>query len=209
MASLATPSQLASRLQKDVDTASAQLALDIGSGFVRSIARQTFTFVSQETVILKGGERVLTLPQRPLVVDGSNPLTITELGEYGGISYTCVEDRDYSRVGNELTRGYPWWWNETNRLMGYPRARPLGVWAMRVQAVYSHGYATIPDDVVGCVLDAASPLYENPNQLRSVSIDDYSETRAMEVLGSGLVDQIRDKLGAAGRRRRAFSIRTA
>lgn len=209
MASLATPSQLASRLQKDVDTASAQLALDHASGLIRAIARQQFDFVSQETIVLKGGERVLTLPQRPLVVDGSNPLAVVELGEFGGIAFTCIEDRDYSRVGNELTRGYPWWWNETSRLMGYPRARPLGVWAMRVRVTYSHGYTTIPDDVVGFTLDAASPLYENPNQLRSVSIDDYSETRAAEVLGAGLVEQIRDKLGAAGRRRRAFSIRTA
>jgi hypothetical protein len=210
MTALATPSQLASRLKMDVDTSTAQLAVDSASGFVRAIGRQQYNVVSQETVVLRGGERVLVLPERPLVVDaGPNLLTVTELGEFGGVSVLLVEDRDYSRLGNELTRGYPWWWATTSqRLMGYPRARPLGVWAPRVQVIYSHGYATIPDDVVGCVLDAAAVLYDNPTGLRSFTIDDYTETKAAEVLGAALVQAIADKLGIAGRRRRAFSIRT-
>src|SRR4051812_30547357 len=102
MTALATASQLASKLQMDLDTSTAQLALDSGSGFVRAIARQQFNFVSQETVVLRGNERVLTLPQRPLVVDaGPNLLTVIELGEFGGVTVVMVEDRDYSRVGNE------------------------------------------------------------------------------------------------------------
>lgn len=209
MAALATASQLASRLQMDLDASSANDAVNHASGLVRAIARQQFSLVSQETVILRGGERVLTLPERPAVVDGSNPLTVTEVGEFGGIDVSMIEDRDYSRIGNELTRGYPWWWNNTQRLMGYPRTRPLGVWAPRVRVTYSHGYATIPDDVVSVVLDAASVLYDNPTGLRSISIDDYSETKASEVLGAAMVDSIRVKLGVTGRRRRAFSIRTA
>jgi hypothetical protein len=210
MAALATPAQLASRLKQDVDTSTAQLALDGASGFVRAICRQQFDFVSQETVIVKGGERVLRVPQRPLIVDsGPNLLTVVEVGEFGGIDVTMVEDRDYSRVGNELTRGYPWWWNNTQRLMGYPRTRPLGVWAPRVRLTYSHGYVTMPDDVVAVVLDAAAVLYDNPTALRQVTIDDYTETRAAEMLGTAMVESIRDKLGITGRRPRAFSIRTA
>ncbi|HTI26180.1 MAG TPA: hypothetical protein VL652_34645 [Kutzneria sp.] len=208
MTALATPDQLASRLQKDLDTSSAQLAVDGASGLIRAISAQVFTFVSQETVVLTGNERVLTLPQRPLVVDDSNPLTITEMAEFGGVAVLMVEDRDYSRVGNQLTRGFPWWWNTGGRLMGYPRTRPLGVWAPRVQVTYSHGYTTIPDDVVSVVLDAASVLYDNPTGIRAYSIDDYSETKAAEVLGAAMVQSIADKLGVAGRRRRAFSIRT-
>jgi hypothetical protein len=210
MTSLATASQLASRLQMAVDTSTAQLSVDSASGLVRAVAKQQFDFVSQETVILRGNERTLTLPQRPLVVDtGPNLLTVTELGEFGGIDIPMVENRDYSRVGNELTRGYPWWWNSTQRLMGYPRTRPLGVWAPRVQATYSHGYVTIPDDVVSVVLDAAAILYDNPTGLRSFQIDDYTETKATEALGAAMVQAIKDKLGVAGRARRAFSIRTA
>lgn len=186
-----------------------QDAVTHASGLVRAIARQQFDFVSQETVVLRGGERVLTLPQRPAVVDtGPNPLTVVEVGEFGGIDITMLENRDFSRYGNELTRGYPWWWNSTQRLMGYPRTRPLGVWAPKVRVTYSHGYATIPDDIVSLVLDAAAVLYDNPTGLRSFTIDDYTETKAQEVLGAAMVDSIRIKLGIAGRRRRAFSIRT-
>lgn len=208
MTALVTTSQLASRLQQDLDASTAQLAVDVGSGLIRAVARQTFSFVSQETVELRGGERVLTLPQRPLVVDGSNPLTVVEVGEFGGTDFTAIENRDYSRLGNELTRGYPWWWNNTERLMGWPQTRPLGVWTPKVRVTYSHGDATISDDVQGFALDAATVLYDNPTALRSVSIDDYSETKAAEVLGVRMVEEIRDKLSIAGRRRRAFSIRT-
>src|SRR5258706_564998 len=107
MPALATKEQLASRMQReDLDASSAQDAVDKASGLVRAIARQQFDFVSQETVILVGNERVLRLPQRPLVVDaGPNLLTITELGEFGGVAVSMIEDRDYSRVGNELTPG--------------------------------------------------------------------------------------------------------
>jgi len=209
MTALVTTSQLASRLQMDLDAATAQLAVDGASGLVRAVARQTISFVSQETVVLTGGERVLTLPNRPAIVDGSNPLTVTELGEFGGTDVPMIENRDYSRVGNELTRGYPWWWNNTQRLMGYPRARPLGIWTPRVRVTYSHGYQTIPDEIQSCVLDAAAVLYDNPTGLRSFSIDDYTETKATEVLGAAMVEAIRDKLGVIGVRRRAFSIRTA
>lgn len=210
MTSLATPEQLASRLQMDLDLSTAQLAVDDASGLVRALCRQQFDFVSQETVVIRGGERVLTLPQRPLVADaGPNLLTVTELGEFGGIDIPMIENRDYSRVGNELTRGYPWWWNNSQRLMGYPRTRPLGVWAPRVQVTYSHGYQTMPDDVVSVVLDAASVLYDNPTGLASMKIDDYSETKAQQLLGAGMCDSIRIQLGMTGRRRQAFSIRTA
>lgn len=208
MTALVTTTQLASRLQQDLDASTAQEAVDKASGLVRAVARQTFSFVSQETVVLAGGQRVLTLPERPLVVDDSNPLTVVELGDFGGANISLIENRDYSRLGNELTRGFPWWWNTSQRFMGWPYVRPLGIWTPRVQVTYSHGYQTIPDDVQGFALDVASVLYDNPTALRSVSIDDYTEVKAAEVLGAALVQQLRDKLSMAGRRRRAFSIRT-
>lgn len=208
MANLATDAQLASRLQMDVDTATADLALAGASGLVRAIARQTFDFVSQETVILTGGTRRLVLPQRPAVIDtGANPLTVIELGDFGGVNFTCLDGRDFVRVGEELTRGQPWYY--TVRTLGWPYTRVRGVWAPRVQVTYSHGYTTYPDEAVSITLDVASVLYDNPTGLRSVSIDDYSETKAVEVLGAAMVDSIRVKLGLVGARRGSFSVRTA
>lgn len=211
MTALATTTQLAARLQLDpaaLNTTAATQALTDASGLVRALARQQIDFVAQETLILTGGERILALPQRPVVVDGSNPLAVVELGDYGGINFTMLEGRDFVRTGDQLKRGYPWWYNTSTRLMGWPWRRPLGVWAPRVQVTYSHGYQTVPDVVVGFVLSAAATLYTNPGLLRSFTIDDYAETYATETLGMD-VGSLRRALSATGVRRGAFSVRPA
>jgi len=205
---LVTTSQLASRLQSELDLSTATDAVNAASGIVRGIARQQFDFVSQETTVLAGGTKKLVLPQRPVVVDtGANPLTVTELGDFGGVNFVCLDGRDYVRLGEELTRGQPWYY--TVRTLGWPYTRVRGVWAPRVQVTYSHGYTTIPDEVQACVLDAAVSLYDNPTGLSSVRIDDYSESKAVNVLGAAMVEAIRAKLGIVGASRRSFSIRTA
>lgn len=204
MSLLATPEALASRLQKDVDTATATDALTQAGELIRRISRQQIDFVSQETITIGGGERILTLPQRPLIVDGSNLLTIVEKAYFGGVDISMVEGRDYMRLGNELTRGYPWWWQ--TKLMGWPYRRPLGVWAPQVQVTYSHGYSVIPDDIVLFTLDVAQMMYANPLLLRSVTVGGYSETYASEILGKTTVDGIKNALAATGRRRGSFSI---
>jgi|SRR5262245_11986050 len=201
---LATHDQLNDSLPFPLDEAQAELALTVASGMVRAIARQTFSFVPQETVILSGDERILTLPQRPLVVDVGNPLTVVELGDFGDIDYMAVEDRDYTRLGNELTRGYASWY--TTRLQGWPRRRVLGVWAPRVQVTYSHGEQVIPGEVVGEVLNVAKALCTNPTGLRAFTTPEYSETYATEMLGATTVDGIRSRLSVMGHRRGAFSV---
>ena len=205
MTALADYNALVNRLQdSNLDPVVALDALDQASQMVRSIARQTISFVSQETVILGGGERVLTLPERPLVVDAGNPLTVVEKGVFGGVDVPMVESRDYLRLGNELTRGYPWWW--TTRLMGWPFRRPLGVWTLQVQVTYSHGYTIVPDDIISLVLDIAQMLYTNPTMRHSITVGGYSETWAAATLGKFTVDGIKNALKATGRRRGSFSI---
>lgn len=204
MASLATLEQLEKRLQRQVDdVVTAQQNLDHASGLVRAIGRQPFSLVSQETIELPGNVQTLTVPGGPLVVDGSNPLTVVEVGEFGSLDFTCVEGRDFSRLGNELKRGYPYWW--TTRYQGWPHDRILGVWAPKVRVTRSHGSAVVHPDVVAIVLDVAQSLQTNPEGLRSVSIGDYSETRATELLGSATVEAIRTRLVALGRKRTTFS----
>lgn len=205
---LADIDHLVSRLQQhDLDPDDALQALVDGSGLVRAIAKQTFSFVENDTVVLAGGDRILKLPERPLLVDGDHPLTVTELGDFGGIDFPMVEHRDFERLGAELTRAYPWYWS-TTRLMGWPYNRPVGVWAPRVQVTYSHGYQEIPADVVAIVLDVAQVLATNPGSLRSMTAGGYSETYATETLGRGMVADIRSKLSATGRKRGgAFSVK--
>jgi hypothetical protein len=207
MAPLATMEQLASRLQTDVGSLNLEAAernLADSSGLVRAIGRQEFSFVSQETIELPGDTQILTLPQRPLVVDVGNPLTVVEVGEFGSLDLVAVEGRDYVRRGDELRRGQPYWSN--TRLQGWPYHRPHGVWAPWVRVTYSHGYAVIPDDLVAIVLDVAQALQSNPTGLRSWSVPEYSETYATELLGAATVGSIKDRLVVTGRKRTTHSI---
>ncbi|MEV0646096.1 hypothetical protein AB0I28_12600 [Phytomonospora sp. NPDC050363] len=204
---LATADALKERLQQpDMDADLALQAVTHASGMVRGVARQTFTFVSQETVDLVGNTKVLKLPERPVVVDGDNPLTVVELGDFGAPDLTVLAGRDFERIGSELTRGHPYYFS--TRLRSWPWARVMGVWTPRVQVTYSHGYVTIPDAVQSITLDVAQALASNPEGLRQVTIDDYTEIRATEMLGAAQVNNILAAVTTAGvRRGSAFSVR--
>jgi hypothetical protein len=182
---LASAADLEAALQREpgsLNAAAADLALRRASGRVRKYTRQVLTFIAGETIDVPAGGRVLRVPQRPLVVDADNPLSVVELADFSGIEWVALENRDYSRVGDELTRGYPW--QAPSRLMGWPYNRTLGVWAPKVRLTYSHGYREIPDDLMDVVLDLAAMNLSNPENLRSVAIDDYQRTFAAETIGS-------------------------
>jgi len=178
---LATQADLEAALQRTLDPAQAAMALRRASARVRKHCRQEFTLVENETVTLPAGGRVLYLPQRPVVIDDTHPLTVVELFGISNQEYEAVEGRDFTRVGSQLTRGEAWW--APTRLMGWPYMRPQGIWAQRVRVTYSHGYSEVPDDVVDIVLDLASMSMTNPQGLRSESIDDYSRTFGGETIG--------------------------
>jgi hypothetical protein len=180
-----------------------ELALRRASARVRRYTRQDITFVIGDTIDLPGGERVLRLPQYPLVVDSGHPLTVVEVADFSGIEWTALEDRDYSRLGNELTRGYPW--QAPTRLMGWPYSRAQGVWAPKVRVTYSHGFSEVPDDIVDVVLDLATMNLANPENLRQVSIDDYQRTFASETIGSASLTR-NHKEALRPFRRSAFSV---
>lgn len=180
-----------------------ELALRRASARVRRYTRQDITFVENDPFELPGGGRVLRLPQYPLVVDVTHPLTVVEVADFSGVEWEAVEGCDYSRLGNELTRGYPW--QAPNRLMGWPWNRAQGVWSPKVRGIYSHGYVEIPDDLVDVVLDLATMNLSNPENLRQVSIDDYQRTFASETIGSAkLTRQHKEDLRPY--RRAAFSV---
>ena len=190
---LATQADLEAALQRTLDPAQAAMAIRRASARVRKYTRQTITLVESETITLPGNGRVLRLPQRPLVLDDTHPLTVVELFGIANVEYTAFEGRDFTRIGTELTRGEAWW--APTRLMGFPWLRPQGIWAQRVRVTYSHGYAEIPDDIVDVVLDLAQMSMTNPQGLRSESIDDYSRTFAAETIaGAQLTPEHKDAL---------------
>lgn len=183
--------------------AAMEMAIRRASARVRRYTRQDITFVPGDTIDLPGGERVLRLPQYPLVVNSDNPLTVVEVADFSGIEWVALEDRDYSRLGNELTRGYPW--QAPTRLMGWPYSRAQGVWAPSVRVTYSHGYTEVPDDIMDVVLDLATMNLANPENLRQVSIDDYQRTYASETIGSAALTRDH-KEALRPFRRSAFSV---
>ncbi|MFI1723937.1 hypothetical protein [Streptomyces sp. NPDC020489] len=160
----------------------ARLALRLASAAVRRHTRQMISFVAGETITIMGGERVLRLPQRPVVVDADNPLTVVELVDASGLEISAVVDQDFLRYGSELHRGAAW---PTSRLQGWPRRHPIGIWADRVRVTYSHGYAEIPDEIVGIVLDLAAASMSNPRRIRSEASGAVSVTYTVETFGTG------------------------
>ncbi|MFI6594992.1 hypothetical protein ACIBHX_02020 [Nonomuraea sp. NPDC050536] len=178
---LATTADLEAYLGRTLPGAQAEVAIRRASARVRAYTRQTLSFVADDTIDMPGGDRVLNVPQRPLVVDQTHPLTVVELGDFGAPDLPMVEGSDYLRIGNQLTRGHPFY--VRTRVTGWPWSRVLGVWAPRVRLTYSHGYQVIPDDIVDVVLELASVNVTNVDGLRSESIDDYSRTFATETVG--------------------------
>ncbi|MFD8949462.1 hypothetical protein ACFV0B_11465 [Streptomyces xanthophaeus] len=203
---LATAADLAAAGATGSDAAM-DLALRRASARVRRYTRQDITLVTNETVELSGGERVLRLPQYPLVIDGGHPLTVTEVTDFSGVEWVALEGRDFSRLGNELTRGYPW--QAPTRLMGWPWSPAQGIWAPKVRVTYSHGYEEVPDDIVDVVLDLATMNLTNPENLRAdeVSIDDYRRARtfAAESIGGARLSKSH-KEDLRSYRRTAFSV---
>lgn len=184
---LATQDDLEAALQRPLTPSQAALALRRASARVRKYARQAFTLVENETIEVPGRSQILRLPQRPLLLDDTHPLTVIELFGITDVEYTAIEGRDYTRIGTQLTRGEAWW--APTRLMGWPWLRPQGIWADRVRITYSHGYSEIPDDVADIVLDLAAMGLTNPQMLRQEAIDDYSRTFAAETIGGAQLTQ--------------------
>ena len=170
---LATPSDLASYVQSDLDTATATLALEVVTGWIQSELGQRVVRVTDETVLLDGCDRVLYLPQRPVVSVGA----VSTLDKWG-VTYNPVLNTEY-RV-----RGYRLIWS------GYGR-----VWPEQVTVTYTHGYLTpdVPQGIRGVCLSAAARIYQNPDGLRSETVGGVSWTAAGSAVdvGPGLTESER------------------
>src|SRR6266704_1307233 len=147
MAQYATAAELASWLQRDVDTTTANLLLTIATDRFCEAARTRFE-VNTTTYSKPGnGESELQMPFGPVTAVRVKGVAIT----------------DYTVIGQSL----------------YRRFRFGAFWAFPpdlVEVDYSYGYATVPDDVKGAVLETAAGAYENPVSPGVVgeALDDYT-----------------------------------
>lgn len=175
---LATPSDLASYIQSDLDTATATLALETATGWIQREVGHRVLEVTNDTVTLDGGERTVYLPARPVASVG----TVTTTDRYGTVE-SAVLDVDY-RI-----RDY--------RLI---RAGWRCVWPEAVTVVYTHGYGTgaIPQVIRGVCLSVASRVYSNPDGIRQETVGGVSFTYNTPLYNTGvyLSEQERADLSA-------------
>lgn len=158
---LATPADLASLVQGDVDTATATLVIEACTAVVQAAADgQRIVQVTNETASIVGTTgQYLRLPQWPVTAIASVTLDGVALtaGAAGSGSST------YRLVGDRLWRGCGW-----QTYCGEPS---------QVGFVYTHGYATGDQKLQlarGTVLSLGRGLLMNPSGVTSEKIDDYA-----------------------------------
>lgn len=149
MAQYATPSELASYLQQDLDASTANLVLTLASGQFSQAAdtwwsAQAVTYTRVGTLATR-----ITLPFHPVTAVSAvrlNTVVIT--------GYTLIKNALYRSSG-----------------FGTPYADPPD----KLEVDLTHGYTTVPDDVKAAVLDMAAQAYATPvSAVSSESIDDYA-----------------------------------
>lgn len=149
MALYATASELASYLQKDLDTASATLVLTVASARFAREAETAWAATNVTYTDTVDGCSNVVLPYRPVTAVSAvriNGAVITGWTLRNGIIYR--------------TAGF-----------GYRYAYPPDEIAVDL----TYGYTTVPDDVKGAVLEMAAQAYEIPvGAIVSESIDDWA-----------------------------------
>lgn len=153
---LATPVDLAAALQRDVDTASATLALEVATAVVQAAAGQRIVRATTTETTYGTSDQVLRLKQRPV-------LSVTSV-TYGGI----VLSQGTASGTWRLTSGGVWrdlGWVE---VVGEPYPAVV---------VYEAGYDEDEQEIQlsrGVCLSIARGLFTNPDGVTREQIDDYS-----------------------------------
>jgi hypothetical protein len=162
MADLFTVSELASYLQRDLDTSSATLAKESAQGIVRAYCNQEITTATNTSVKLpidvESWSYVVYLPQRPVVAVSS--VTVNGVTYVDGTDYAWNGFSPYIRL------------RKVDEAAAAFEDEPVAV------VTYTSGYSTVPPAVKAVALAVAARQYDNPQGLRQVSVDDYAETRA-------------------------------
>jgi hypothetical protein len=169
MAALVTVGDLQTHLQREVDQASAELAVAGASGAVRSYCRWDISREDATFVVAGSGTRVLNLPTLHLV----DVLAVrlddgTELVRGGG-------DEDYL-------------WAKRGQL--YCSAGWPGPFR-HVEVDCVHGYDPVPDVVRLVTLTVAAREYTNPMHLRDASVGSVTRRFDMTALDMALLDTYR------------------
>jgi hypothetical protein len=180
---LATPVDLATALQRDVDTASATLALEVSTAVVQAAAGQRIVLVAGETATVYGGtDRVLALPERPIV-------SVASVTFDGSLLTQGTASGTWRLSADGLWRDCGW----TKYFCDGP---------VQTVVVYTHGYAANDQKLQlarGVTLSVARGLFTNPDGTVREQIDDYAvayaEAEAAMDAAPGLAARLRKQFG--------------
>lgn len=154
---LNSAAKLASLVQHDVDTASAELAIEICTAVVQAAAGQRIVRVTNDALTVWGGTaRELVLPERPVVSVAS----VT----YGGAPLAQGTASGTWRLSpSGIWREIGW--------------TPCAGEPSQVGVVYTHGLTNDDQGIqlaAGTTLTLARGLFENPSGIVREQIDDYA-----------------------------------
>jgi hypothetical protein len=160
---LATVGDLEDRLGKSItNQAQAEAWMRDASALIRRYTRQQFTRVENDVVVLRVDRQSVFLPQRP----ADKPTNIVYADGQGVVSVSA------------------WWFNGLDQVDFTPPAWLLNGPAFNhlrrpttVQITYSHGYATIPDDIISITCSVVGRVAAAPGimpGLRQGALDDFS-----------------------------------
>lgn len=189
----ATEAELEAYTGTSIDTTRAELLLDLATGAIRAYTNQTISRVTSDVVVLPGSwSNRLELPERPVVSVATVKIEDT----------TLVADADYVWDGRwTLLRGT----SEAGVLVinDGPLISSHGDWGgagAQVTVTYTHGFATIPDDVKGVCLALAARSLASPDGVNSESVGSYSVSYSRSGGAVSLLDEERRLLDRYRRR---------
>lgn len=191
---LITPSELASWLQSDIDTATANLLIAEATGMVQEVTGQRLVQVLGDTFEIEGSpDQWLELPQRP--VTGVASVVFQD----GSLAPVTLDPTQYQVVGNRIWRGFGWQY----ATVLVPPAR-IPFWRYltypppsTISGVYDHGWPAghwrlEPARRVCFALCAQA--YNNPGGARSMTVDDYTESYSDMLSGMQMPETVRASL---------------
>lgn len=147
----ATSADVATYLRRGFDaegTAAADLALDIATQMIKSYTEQQITQATETYTFLATSRNVLLLPELPVTAVASVV--------YDGATLVVEEDYTWTRYGLVT--------------------KVAGDWSSGTVAVtYTHGYATVPDDIRGVCIEVAKRAIENPAGLQRDDLNTASQ----------------------------------
>lgn len=173
---LVSVEQVEAALGRDLTTEEAariDFLLSSASSRIRAYTRQDFTFVEDDEAVLRPVGTVIRLPQLP-VTEVTNVVAIGLGGlpdvTLGGWSWDGISKVDIRGIGSVVLNLPEWWYS-------------YGPDTYRV--TYSHGYATIPQDVVDAAINMILRVLYSPSPVEGMVNEKIGQYGYQMQQGSG------------------------